>query len=629
MNHYIYKEYDISDKFYFLIKGKVSFRKKEIYNANDSTLITKEIEQYVLGENNYFGEMDLINDRKKNNSAYSINDCHFLVISKDVFKKLLEEKISKIETDKKLFLISFFNNYTKMPSIKLERFISSNVQTLFFKRNEIIYKEGEDNIYLYIIFIGEANLIKDINEEEFSYLIKYNESIKNIQRKANNINYSEMINSVQKNIKEEEKSDEMIKLDILLNKTKYSIVGNLVKGSIGGLEITTGIRKLKYSLISNSEFTCVLKVDLRTIDDYLNMLMIRLLPIFIESEKNIHERIKNIKLVDENILPSSCRKLKKNNEKIKIEKEEEENDKVYKRHIQKINDNFQLNKGGFIQMNEYNLNLHKKRNYFKLMLKKNKKNHIQINNLLKNLTKEEKMILKYTKFKMNNILSTPKKDINFNEFITCNKNKELKRPESCAILHIDQKFNTLNTFKNQKLQLNDILDTYDIDNNLSKKNLIKINKKCLNIVKNKGMKKKIHSWNDFNTEVKYINLKKDITNSKKNNLKLSTENKKEKDKNDLLYVKKSLCIDDSDYIKQLFFYESPEIKKTPNFSSLTPNDIKTINADEDDNDIKTNGTITSNHNKGKTKIDAIKKPKYLIFYNTVKYDIPLFISLKK
>ena len=142
--------------------------------------------------------MDLIYDRKKNYSSYCINDRRFLVIKKDIFKKLIEEKISKIETDKKLFLISLFNNYTKIPRIKLERFLSSNVQTLFFRRNEIIYKEGEDNINLYIIFIGEANLIKDINEEEFSYLIKYNESIKNLQRKASNINYSEIINLVKK-----------------------------------------------------------------------------------------------------------------------------------------------------------------------------------------------------------------------------------------------------------------------------------------------------------------------------------------------------------------------------------------------------------------------------------------------
>ena len=621
-DNYIYKENDISNKLYFLLKGKVSFRKKEIYNLKDSNSI-KEVEKFVLGEDNYFGEVDLIYDKKKQDSAYSITDCHFLVLEKDVFKRFIEEKISKVETDKKIFLTSFFNNYTKMPNIKLERFLTSNVQTLFFRRNEIIYKEGEDNIYLYIMFIGEAILIKNVNEEEFSYLIKYNESIKNLQKKAKHINYPDTINLVQNN-KEEEKNIEMVKLDLLLNRTKYNIVGNLVKGSVGGLEITTGIRKLKYSLISNSDFTCVLKVDLRTIDDYLNMLMINLLPIFIKLEKIIHERIKNIKLIDENILPYSCKRLKKKNIKINFEKEEEENDKVYKRHIQKINDNFELNSGGFIKMNDYNLNLHKQRNYFKKMLKTNQKNYYKIENILKSLAKEEKTHLKYTKFKMNNILSTPKKDINALEIIPTNKNKELKRPESCALLHISKRLNPLQV---QKVQINDIPDINNKENNLSKNNLFKINKKTLNVIKNKSLKKKILAWNDFKTDDK-LDIKRN-TISNNYNLISTTENKKENNINDLLYIKKSLCIDDNDYIKKLFICKSPKIErksKTKNFFSFTRNDIKTINIDDSNNYLKTNKIITLCYNMKKLK-KKIKKPKYLVFYDTGKYDIHLISNL--
>ena len=621
-DNYIYKENDISNKLYFLLKGKVSFRKKEIYNLKDSNSI-KEVEKYVLGEDNYFGEMDLIYDKKKQDSAYSMTDCHFLVLEKDVFKRFIEEKISKVELDKKIFLTSFFNNYTKMPNIKLERFITNNVQTLFFRRNEIIYKEGEDNIYLYIIFIGEANLIKNVNEEEFSYFIKYNESIKNLQKKARHINYPDTINLVQNN-NEEEKNIEMVKLDLLLNRTKYNIVGNLVKGSVGGLEITTGIRKLKYSLISNSDFTCVLKVDLRTIDDYLNMLMINLLPIFIKLEKIIHERIKNIKLIDENILPYSCKRLKKKNIKIKFEKEEEENDKVYKRHIQKINDNFQLNSGGFIKMNDYNLNLHRQRNYFKKMLKTNQKNNYKIENILKGLAKEEKTHLKYTKFKMNTILSTPKKDINALEFVPTNKNKELKRPESCALLHISKRLNPLQV---QKVQINDMPDINNKENNLSKNNLFKINKKTLNVIKNKSLKKKILAWNDFKTEDKFDIKRNTISNNY--NLISTTENKKENNNNDLLYIKKSLCIDDNDYIKKLFICKSPKIErkcKSKNFFSFTRNDIKTINIDDSDNNLKTNKIITLCYNMKHLK-KKIKKPKYLVFYDTGKYDIPLISNL--
>jgi hypothetical protein len=49
------------------------------------------------------------------------------------------------------------------------------------------------------------------------------------------------------------------------------------------------------------------------------------------------------------------KKLKKNkNNFFDEEKEGEENDKIYKKKIQKIDDSFQLNYGGFIKNNEYN-----------------------------------------------------------------------------------------------------------------------------------------------------------------------------------------------------------------------------------------------------------------------------------
>ena len=196
---FIYKENELSTKFYFIIKGSVSFKKKEIIYVDNSNSKIEEIEKFILNENKYFGELDLIYDRKKRFSAYCNSDCHFLTIKKENFKKYIEDKILRVENDKKLFLTTFFNHYTNMPSIKLERFIINNVQTLFFKRNEIIYKEGDDNIYLYIIYCGEANLIKNINEGEFSFFTKFNESTNFILKKASKMNYSSIINDIQNN----------------------------------------------------------------------------------------------------------------------------------------------------------------------------------------------------------------------------------------------------------------------------------------------------------------------------------------------------------------------------------------------------------------------------------------------
>ena len=627
---YIFKENDTSEKLYFIFKGNISFIKKE--NTNEDIPNFEEIEKFVLGEDRYFGETDLIYDKRKRFSAHCISDCHLLTVEKDIFKKLLEEKLSKVETDKKLYLISFFNNFVKMPTVKLERFILNNIETLFFSRNEIIYKEGEENVYLYIIYKGEANLIKNLNEGEFSYIVKQNEPIKYIQKKAKCISYADTIKNKKK--EDEEKNNEL-KLDLLLNKTNYDIVGTLSKGSIGGLEITTGIRKLKYSLISNSNFTCVLKVNLTNINDYLTILMLNLLPLFIKLEKDIYERIKNIKLIDENVLPKSCRKLKKNKTLNKYDnEEEEENDKVYTKQIQKIDDNFQLNYGGFIKMNEYNYNLYQQKMCFKELLKKNQKKIYKINEILKKLDKEQKIKLKYNEVKMSNFL-TPKKDNKVNVYSNKknNTNKKLKRPSSYIFLQNNKKIDFV---KFHKLKLSDIDINYK-NKYTNNNNLFKKSKSNLNIIKNNDSYKKnmLLNLRDISTDNKFDNIKNNNKLRKKINLEkirssIGTENIK--NKNGLSFLKQSLDIDDDQYIKNVVICESPKTQskiKTNELLYVTPKNIKTINL------FKSNGT---NNKKGDNYLTSYKKQKIIkndipkiikkiIFYDTGKFDIPLLSSI--
>ena len=626
---FIYKENDSSTKIYFFIKGSLSFRKKEIISDNDNSsnnLKEVEVEKFILEEDKYFGVVDILYEREKKFSVFCNEVCHFLTLEKEDFKKIIEDKISRIETDKKLYLMSFFRAYTNMPNIKLERFILNDIQTLFFRRNEIIYKEGEENICLYVIYKGQANLIKNIKEGEFSYITKYNEPIKNIQNKAKGISYSDTIKQDNKN--DEEKSNEL-KLELLLNKTKYQIVGKFVKGSIGGLELTTGITKLKYSLISNSEFTCVLKLDLRHINEYLTGFMLNLLPLFVKLEKDINERIRNIKLIDENILPFSCKKFKKKYNKKFEKEEEEENDKVYRKKIQKIDDNFQLNHGGFIKMNDYNFSLYQQKLHFKDLLKNNKKKIEKINKLLKKLDKEERSKLKYTQFKVNNLILTPNKNKQ-NSQINDN-NKKLKRPDSCISLYYNKK---RKNFGYSKLKLSDI-DSNDQDNYSSAINLYKTRKRNLKLIKNKSFNKKKLNWGDIKSEVDISEKIKE--NIGKNNLNLhiiksSIGTESIKNKNKISFIKKSLDIDDN-YMKKVFICESP---KNPNKYSLnnliglTPNNMKSIgiySSQRKNNKIDKGTMFNSLHTKPKLNIFIPKVLKKVIFYNTGNFDMPLLSDI--
>jgi CRP-like cAMP-binding protein len=584
---HLFTENDIPMKLYFIIRGFITFHKNEIIFDSKNNPSVVDVEKYILGPDEYFGESDLIYDKKKSESAFCKTECHLITINRDNFKKLLEEKISKVELEKKLYIFSFLQNFSRIPKIRMEKFYMNHVKTLFFRRNKIIYKEGEQNNGLYIIYRGEAIIINDIKKGEFYFIKNLNERIKYIQKKAIGLNYVDIIKNTKiksnekillnketnKNINNEK---ELSELNLLLNKIKYNTICRMTKGAIGGLEIVTGINKLKYSLLSNSDFTCVIKIELKNIDDYLSNFLINLIPVFVKFEKNIHERIKNIKLIDETITPSSVKKLK-DNKKDKYEKKvEEENDKIYKRKIQKIDDSFQLNYGGFIKNNDFNYNLYQQKLYYKELLKQNKKKISNIEKFLKYLDIEEHSIQKYTEFKMQKCKSAV---------------RLLKYPKD--IIRIRSK---------KLINLN-----------------IKSEQNSLELIKqrNKRLKKHKLTWKFFNTETRPIKKKESIKNLDRFFFKSNEKEKKYSKDLDLLHERQSLSID-SDYRKKVFVYGSPKIKinnryRTKQLFFMTPKKNSSIN--NYDSEEKEN---TKNH-KNKN-IQALKE---IFLYDTGNFDIPL------
>ena len=605
---HLFNENDFSTKFFFIIKGFITFHRNEIIFDEDKNSSIVDVEKFILGPDNYFGEIDLIYDKKKSMSAFCKTECHLITLNKKFFEKFVEERISKTEIEKKLYIISFFKKFGRIPNVRLEKYILSNVQTLFFRRNKIIYKSGENNNSLYLIYRGEAIIINDINQGEFSYLKNFNERIGYMQKKALGLNYIEIIKNTntkstekklydkEYNIKNIDNERELDDLNLLMNKMKYDIVCQMTKGSIGGLEIVTGVNQFKYSLIANSDFTCVLKLELKNIDDYLTDFLINLIPLYVEFEKNIHERIKNFKLIDENITPSSVKKLKKNKNKFfNEEKEGEENDKIYKKKIQKIDDSFQLNYGGFIKNNNYNYNLYQKKEHYKELLKNNKKKILQIEKFLKYLDSEEKLNLKFTEFKLKNsknLIYNYKSSKNTINNITRQSTNKLKKKSKKNIMRL---FSTKSIYKNLKINVDSNLNTIDT---------------------NKVKKPKL-TWKFVDSDKRLLRKKED---KKHDEIKIfkskifEEEKNKKKDLN-ILYVKRSLSIDD-DYKQKVFFCSSPKNKnrnryKTKELLVLTPRKNKTIN----------NKYYTDQ--KQFLKRNNIRIIKKVFLYDTGKFDIPL------
>ena len=594
-NSYIFKEGDNATKLYFILKGKISFRKKVNLLEYDTP---QEVEQYKLGEGRFFGEWNLVYNRKSKLSALCLENVHIIFIGKDTFQKFIQEKFTKIESDTKENLINILNQYLTLPQVKLERFVLSESKMLFFKKNEIIYNEGDENKHLYIIYRGEANLIKNITQGEKHSIINSLEdiNIEKMQKKAKKLDYKEIL----KKPLTRENSQNPLELELLLNKNNYQVVASLGKGSIGGLEITTGVTNFKYSLISNSSFTSVYKINLKALDEHLKEFMVNLLPLFIELEDKIHTQIDSIKYIDYNIIPYNCQKYKNNNKNIGS-LDITENDNIFTKQIQKIEKKFEINEGGFIKMNEHNYNLHKQRNKLKDQLKENHLKDQKIDLFVRKYEEAKRTNLKYRKVRM---LHSAKTNDSENRRIINKNNSSIfrkKRPMS-SYAH-GGKFNST------------IIKGANENNNTSTNNNI-----SKSVLKNKSqiiMNSK-KSYNLF--------LKEEIIEMQKMSKKRKTQYRSlfrlPKKRLTVNRIKQSLSIDSKDLVKKVLIKNNSVsyLKQNDEFESRNKNRNKT-------NGFKLN---RKNVKEGKDKYmpnKYIEENKKINFYDTGDFSMPLFIQL--
>ena len=622
----VFKEGESSTRFYFLVKGKISLKKK-VYEHKSHL-----VEKMVLNEGAHFGESDIIYNRKKKLSAFCLENSLIISVDKETFKEFFETKIIKREAEIKTMLKNFLMRYMTLPAIKIERFIQNNIETLFFKRNEVIYREGDNNSYLYMVNDGEANLVQNLNKGEYSYLLKYQYSTEYIKDMAIRIDYKGVIKSAyqkicdsnknagdnysknliqeknkelsyyrkgfNKNKKENEldniNKSESLKLDLLLERSNLQIISNLKKGSLGGLEICTGITKFKYSLITGSDFTSIFKIDLNQLEgQHLTELLLNLLPSFIDSERKMHLQLKKMRYIDSNILPEACQKYHKKNNSDSRFYQDEENDDVYKRRIIKIDNMFQFNEGGFIKMNDYNMKLHKKKHQLKEKLKENIRKDNKTELFLKSYVKEQNSKLKFK---------------GINQIKPVIPNYEI------IDYKCDKKNNTKNNNENELMSSNIFCDTSNGKNSfyLIDKNML------LGKIQNKSKHKNKSVISQKSQEMfDKLFLKPRRPKSSLYNRRLLTfKLYKFKDKK---FDYKKYFIDNNDYMRDLCVQKNQDIIHcyNKNFIESKINQFsKNVRKKPKKN--KTSRTMTLSHN-----LDVKK----MIFYDSGKYDIPLLTEL--
>ena len=566
-NEIIFKEGEDSLQMYFILKGKVS-----VIKGNNKLNIIN-----IINEKENFGQWDVIYHRKRKSTFYSFDESHIIVIEKGIIRKFLQDKMIKAEEEKKSFVSKFLKKYGISAFFRIERVIH-NIKLLHFRQDEIIYKEGDINDKIYLIYKGEGKLVKKIKEGEFSYVENLKENILKIQNKAKNLNYKQLIPNENEKTKinqnkEISNDNNNNKKQILNEKSEYKILAILGRGCIGGLEISTGIKNKKYTLVANCDYTTVIIIELNDIKENINQFLNNLLPPFIQSEKEIHSRIKKIKNID-NKIQEKCQivKLKDNNNNLLNQLED---DKQYIREIKKINKNFDTNEGGFIKMNDFNINLTSKKNKLKDELIKCKKKYFQIDFLVKQYDNKENKENNFTEkyrtlktFKKSYKINTLYKNLsdymdNINKIII-NKSSYLIKSirknffEENNLDNLDEisnnfriKYKNLNTYKPRIIKTERIID--DKKNNLLKE-IIEIDKKRF---------KSIHGYkNSINKPIK----KRKIKILEKNKaIWLDIYKSNNREKNDKIFlVNKNI-------IRRLFEKNMIKKKKRPNSLNIKNN----------------------------------------------------------
>ena len=528
-NEIIFKEGEDSLYMYFILKGKVS-----VMNGS------KKLNQIkVIKEKENFGQWDIIYHRKRKLSYYASEECHIIYIDKHIVRKYLQEKIIKGDNDIKTFATKFLKNNKINSFLKIERVIN-NMKILYYRKGEIIYKEGEENTNIYLVYKGETKFVKKIKNGEFTYIENLNDNIYKIQEKAKNLNYKNLISDEisEKKLENEESKNNNNTPNILIENSEYKTLAILGKGNIGGLEISTGIKNKKYTMIANHDYTTIIQIELYFIKDNINKFLLNLLPLFIQSEKDIHSRFKQIRKI-ENKMQTNYKNNNIDNLSLL------NNNKYYINEIQKINKKLDINEGGFIIVNDFNIKLNNSKNKLKEQLIRSNKKYLEINMLANDYNKKEenknnnynqvKMMKNNNikKYKLNSNIPIKCRSRTYNKRIYFKKNMSQKYFAKKTLENFDivienyrrRKDFLIRDFVNPQIikteRANEKMEFNSDDNRLLKEIII------LNKENNKEIEEyKGKSYNNQSSKYKDIKFKKRINSALLNKVK-TFENKKE------------------------------------------------------------------------------------------------------
>ena len=132
---FIFHQGDQSNKFYGIIKGKISIRAKKARNLLN-TNTNEYVEIMQMTEGMCFGEWAIIYNIERTASAYVLEDSHLFSIEKDKFKTVFAKWLFKAENDRREFIKKTIPFFGTIPEIRFEEYYKRSVFANFYRRNE-------------------------------------------------------------------------------------------------------------------------------------------------------------------------------------------------------------------------------------------------------------------------------------------------------------------------------------------------------------------------------------------------------------------------------------------------------------------------------------------------------------
>ena len=150
----VFKENSLGDLFYIILQGEVRIESK-IYDYQNKCEVKKDIGELHSG--NSFGELSLLENKPRIASIICKSDCHFAILDKESYNKILYD-YQKYQLNTK---VEFLNKLE--PFKHLVKSVMQNLSYFFkcenYSRNHFVYKQNDESNNIFIVYSGEFKVI--------------------------------------------------------------------------------------------------------------------------------------------------------------------------------------------------------------------------------------------------------------------------------------------------------------------------------------------------------------------------------------------------------------------------------------------------------------------------------------